>query len=341
MVRIERFGDGSPIGGGWSRLPEETNMDKHKISERIRGAFTGYAVGNALGLGTEFMTRDEVRANYPDTLTRYDQIVPDAHRSLWGAGHWTHDTYFLMMLANNIMRDRRLDPMAFAQGMYEWYAHGRYDIPTQLRLVLREDDYPTDPYGTVNRVWNKIGNYSESSSVLGVAALAGMYTREPQPAARDLCATLQTGPRALGCCHIVNKAVSDLLWHERVMTQQETAAISREYSLDIEPFVDYAAQDRVEDARVDDEETLWWVRKAMCTGLWALWHATSFEQGLDYVVNLGGDADTNGGLAAIFLGLRFGRESIPAHLTDHLVHIDNIEETGRRWAEFLIQDRGL
>lgn len=42
----------------------------------------GQAIGNALGLGTKFMGRDEVRQNYPyeDGLSLYDQIIQDGHR---------------------------------------------------------------------------------------------------------------------------------------------------------------------------------------------------------------------------------------------------------------------
>lgn len=314
-------------------------MDTKRLNDKIMGAMTGYAIGDALGLGTEFMNRDEVKANYPDGLTRFDQMIQDAHRSIWGKGNWSHDTYFLIMLSALIMRDDRFDPLAFAAGMYEWYSNGRYDIPSQLRLVLREEKYPEDPYGTVVKVWNKIGNYCESSSVLGVSALCGMYTRQAEKDSHDLCATLQAGPRSLGCSHIIAAVVSELLWKDRIMTPEEIVEIANRYSPDIEPFIHYAAEDRMDLAQVDDWDTLWWVRKATCCALWALWNADSFEHGVDYVINLGGDADTNGALAAFLLGLKFGRSSLPAHLAEGLNKLEEIDAIGARWGEYLINDR--
>ncbi|RUA23682.1 MAG: hypothetical protein DSY76_09200 [Bacteroidetes bacterium] len=38
------------------------------------------------------MSKEEVRANYPDGLTDYSQIIQEKHRSKWQKGAWADDT---------------------------------------------------------------------------------------------------------------------------------------------------------------------------------------------------------------------------------------------------------
>ena len=61
--------------------------DIGEIKDRIAGCLWGQAIGDALGLGTEFMSSDEVKQNYPDGLSKYSQIGAES-------GRWTDDAYF-------------------------------------------------------------------------------------------------------------------------------------------------------------------------------------------------------------------------------------------------------
>ena len=53
------------------------------INERFLGTIFGQAVGDALGLSTEFMSKQEVDRFYSNGIEDYSQIVQDDHRRRW------------------------------------------------------------------------------------------------------------------------------------------------------------------------------------------------------------------------------------------------------------------
>ena len=69
--------------------------DIEEIKDRIAGCLWGQAIGDALGLGAEFMSREEVEKNYPDSLTEYYQFGEEF-------GYWTDDTDMMLCIAESI-----------------------------------------------------------------------------------------------------------------------------------------------------------------------------------------------------------------------------------------------
>ncbi len=71
-------------------------MNNH-IIDKLKGVIFGQAIGDALGLGSEFLLKEEVQKYYPNGLTDYNQIIQDAHRSRWEEGDWTDDTDMMLL----------------------------------------------------------------------------------------------------------------------------------------------------------------------------------------------------------------------------------------------------
>ena len=61
---------------------------EHKTIDRFRGCLYGQAIGDALGLGTEFMTDEDIAWKYPHGLQHYKQIYQDRHRKRWEGGRF-------------------------------------------------------------------------------------------------------------------------------------------------------------------------------------------------------------------------------------------------------------
>ena len=85
-----------------------------EIKDRIAGCLWGQAIGDALGLGAEFMSREEVEKNYPDSLTEYYQFGEEF-------GYWTDDTDMMLCIAESIIKYKDIVPDAVARNFKEWY----------------------------------------------------------------------------------------------------------------------------------------------------------------------------------------------------------------------------
>lgn len=101
-------------------------------ANKIQGVIYGQALGDALGLATEFMGPEQVEATYADKLNEnfeFSQIIQDAHRSIWAAGDWTDDTdLFLIGMKSYIDATKSNSYHAhvdtFRDNLDAWFSHG-------------------------------------------------------------------------------------------------------------------------------------------------------------------------------------------------------------------------
>ena len=77
---------------------------------------------------------------------------------------------------------------------------------------------------------------------------------------------------------------------------------------------------------MQDPNSLGYTLKALAAGLWAYWHAKTFEEGLFAVIRAGGDADTNASVACAILGAKFGFHTIPSWCVEGLIYREQLDE---------------
>ena len=80
-----------------------------KQIDKIKGTIYGQAIGDALGLGTEGMTDEDMAWKYPNGISHYRDIFQDRHRKRWKIGDWTDDTDMMLL-----------------QGVGRWRAYGHW-----------------------------------------------------------------------------------------------------------------------------------------------------------------------------------------------------------------------
>ena len=117
-------------------------MENETLRERILGTIFGQAVGDALGLSTEFMSRQEVDQFYPNGIEDYSQIVQDDHRRRWQRGDWTDDTDMMLCILDSFVACQKVDILDIARRLKEWMMNGKMVFFMLLCSMTRCWIYP-------------------------------------------------------------------------------------------------------------------------------------------------------------------------------------------------------
>ena len=121
--------------------------------ERFLGIIFGQAVGDALGLSTEFMSKQEVDQFYPNGIGDYSQIVQDDHRRRWQRGDWTDDTDMMLCILDSFVACQKVDILDIARRFKEWMMNGGMGIGRHTYNVMALGDYTSNPQKAAEIIW--------------------------------------------------------------------------------------------------------------------------------------------------------------------------------------------
>lgn len=287
------------------------------VHDQIRGTMFGQAIGDALGLGAEFMSRQDVQRHYPEGLRDYSQIIQDRHRRRWRPGDWTDDTEQMICILDSLLKSGRVDVEDIAIHLNRWRVQGGIGIGQTVQVVMEQPCFLFEPHRAAREIWEKCGrDIAANGAVMRTSVLGVWEYDEPEKVrsnAETVCKVTHYDPRCVVSCVGVCHAISALLRGEDDLDLllDEIGRIIQSYDSRVREYFDIARHGSLEAMLLDDEETMGYTLKALGAGLWALRHAKNFEEGLLAVVNEGGDADSNGAVAGAILGARFGFARIP------------------------------
>lgn len=306
-----------------------------ELNDKIKGALVGYAFGDALGLGTEFMTRTEASAYYPDGLRNFNQIIRDVHRKQWKRGEWTTDTVLLTRSLESILETGRFKLHALALNFKEWYDSSNEEHIPVYNLMCHDPEWIENPIQTAHKLWIT-SRYVEASNDSLHRALVTALTSgrdELMEHTRRFVLMTHDDSRCVTSAKIMAKIFYSLLHKEKEPSIEELISVCNENDPRTLPFLQKAWEGDIEGLGVDNEERMTWTRVAMATALWAYWHSDSAEEMIYKVVDLGGDADTNAALTGALAGLKYGYHALPEEKTK-IIGFDYLIDLADRLTDF-------
>ena len=284
----------------------------------MKGCLYGQAVGDALGLGSEFMSKEECKITYPDGLTQYSQIVQDAYRHRWPKGAWTDDTDMMLCVLRGF-DGIEFNGLRVASNFKEWFNGNPLDIGSHTYNVLSMEDYTENPERCASQWWETSNRQSAANGALMRTSVIGLLPSNVRSQAKAICRLTHTDPRCVGSCVIASIIIHNLVWKGRMLSPDEVKQIGEKYDNRISEWIDIAYDSSdISRLKLDDSDSIGYTLRTLAAAMWCYWHAPTFEDGLLAVVNEGGDADTNAAISCAILGAKFGFNHIPAYYANNL-----------------------
>ena len=295
------------------------------MNSKLKSIYLGQAVGDALGLATEFMTKEEIAIHYPNGIKDYNDIYQDEHRSRWTKGSWTDDTDQFLCIDRSIKKYGHINTLDIAQEFKNWFNDNPMGIGKTTYEILKLPEYTSRPEKCAEFIWKmKGGDLAPNGGLMRNAAVA-IYSykneKEVMENCKKVCQLTHYDTRCVDSCQIQGLIIARELNGGDTKLESILDAIP---SLD-KRTVDYIGDNLTEDIstlNLEDSKTWGYTLKSLCAGLWGYYYAESFEQGLITIIMEGGDADTNGCIAGSLMGARF--DSVPKEWIANLNNRDEI-----------------
>ncbi|NWG13762.1 MAG: ADP-ribosylglycohydrolase family protein [Acidobacteria bacterium] len=305
-------------------------MDPKELTSRFIGTIAGFAIGDALGMPTQFLTRDQIRRYYGKAITGFRKAHPGHASDFLPEGSYTDDTQMMLATAECLVEFRRMDPARQAEALLSWYLN---TMPhrTPMRANIRACRHLS-----AGRSWTKSGVFSGGcGAAVRMPPVGLFFYRCPEAlvrAALDDCMITHTDPRARASSVAVAYLVARLVQaNERSSPgEQVLEAADKVSSVD----QDVAAMLRwvTQICHLAPEEALFEIGtssdaiEAIPAAVYCfLKHPRQFSQAVLPAVNAGDASDSIAALAGSFVGAYAGLGAIPQQWVQEVENRDVLE----------------
>lgn len=302
-----------------------------------KGLLFGIAIGDALGVPVEFMSRKHLQANPVIGMREYG-----THHQ--PAGTWSDDSAMSFLLVEQLIEGYDIEGLGnkFCQ-WYQynyWTPHGEiFDIGVATRNAL---DKVAKGISALES--GECDDYSNGNgSLMRILPLA-IYLQD-KPIDQRFCITKEVSGithshirSVIGCFFAVEFVIQLLKRKDKCDAYYEAQNIVRDYlhlidvkSTEIELYNRILFDDI---SRIPEQDIYasGYVLHTLEASLWAFLTTDNFKEAVLKAVNLGDDADTIGAITGGMAGLFYGIEQIPEEWINQLARTKDIENLGMKFS---------
>jgi ADP-ribosylglycohydrolase len=270
------------------------------LAVRARGALLGHATGNALGVPTEFLgTADRIAGEFPGGVQ--EVLRQDSPES-----PYDDDLALTLVLAEELLQPE-VDLGRLAQRWIKWMRRDGRGIGIWTRTALEHIAQHDSPPGSTG---GQAGN-GPLSRCLPVALAAHRTPANLVSGTYHTAILTHPDERCAWAAVAVNVAAARFLAGKRDFIPDVIEALRNNDAPDeLLAAVRRVPLEKREDLTVQGPSAGYAVH-AMEIALWFAYHEPNLRRGLIWLVNAGGDTDTNAAIAGGLMGARDGESAVP------------------------------
>lgn len=315
------------------------------LEEKIKGALLGAAVGDALGVPAEFMTRRQLAKN-PVTGLRGGGYHGQP------AGTWSDDTSLTLCAAQSLL-EKGVDHADMMERFADWLwnasntAHGEvFDVggATRQAIFRFAQGVPATECG--DDAEYSCGNGSLMRILPTALYAAAKYGASPNfltdktaEIIHDSSRCTHAHPRCLAACGIYGAVAAALCFGDGGDPQgtvPESVRAALGYYAKKPAFAgvlaDFDGLDRIREREESTVSGSGYVLFTLEAALWCLLTTDSYAECVLRAISLGEDTDTTATVAGGLAGLLYGADGIPREWLDGLAKADELADLAERFA---------
>jgi ADP-ribosylglycohydrolase len=164
------------------------------LKDRCIGAIAGFAIGDALGMPAEFLSREQIGRYYGKPISDFTRAHPGHANDSLPLGSYTDNTQTMLAVAECLIECRKMDPARQADALLSWY------LNTVPHRAPSTSNIQACKHLSMGRPWNKSGVYSGgNAAAMRMTPIGIFFHKSPETlirAALDNCIITHTEPRA-------------------------------------------------------------------------------------------------------------------------------------------------
>ena len=305
-------------------------MDPQLVS-RARGALLGLVAGNQLGVPTEHLgTPEAIRVAYPDGLR---DLAPPPKNSFYD-----DDAAMALLLGESLFEAKGFDAADVARRWVKWMKVDGRGIGFTTRRALTLIDRGKEPFeaGRLALKENP-GRAAGNGSVMRCIPVALRYHEDIDRLIRvstQQAAITHADERCTWGAVAVNLAARELLHGNIYFIEEVLHRMGDRAPRVLRDAIHRVPRERESDLPITRRGEAGFVVHCVEIAFWFVTHDWTLEDSLIYLVQAGGDTDTNAAVAGALLGARYGEVALPPRWIAQLVGAQGIgklaEELMRR-----------